>query len=102
MALQNLEMIVKHFKCANIGSFERNELEFDNFPKFDDNIDLFLHLCFVFSDFADLLNCFLVIEQSQIPKQFQLEILIDFKILFNRIFNFFPMSSIGSDHRLMF
>jgi hypothetical protein len=70
-------VVVEHLERADVAVFEGDELELDAFPEFDDGVDLFVHLGFVFGDFADLLDCVFVVEETKIPQKFEFEVVVD-------------------------
>ena len=101
MALEDLEVIIEHFQSAYITGLEGNELKLNHFPKLDNGVDLFVHLCLILGDFAYFFDSFLIIKETVVPEETKFKILIDLEFLFDCIFNFFPMSAIGSDHGVM-
>jgi hypothetical protein len=102
MAFQDFEVVVEHFQSAHVAVLQRDKFEQDNFPEFDDSVDLFLHLGFVLGNFAYLFDSLLVVEKSQKPEEFEFEVLIHNEVLFDCFFDFLPMTSIGGDHGVVF
>jgi hypothetical protein len=101
MTFQDFKVLIEHFQSRNVGTFQRNKFKLNNFPEFDNRIDLLFHLCFVFGNFTNFFNSLLVVEQSQVPQKIEFEIFIDVKLLFKSILDFGPVSLIRGNHGLM-
>jgi hypothetical protein len=101
MAFQDFEVFIEHFQGRNVGIFQWNKFKLDNFPEFDDTIDLLFHLSFVFGNLTQFFDGFLVIKKSQVPQEVEFKVFVDFELLLESVLDFGPVSLIGSDHGLV-
>ncbi|EFX59905.1 hypothetical protein DAPPUDRAFT_126305, partial [Daphnia pulex] len=52
-------------------------------------------------DLTNLLNGLFVVEDTIVPEEFELKVLVNFEVLLDSVFNFLPVPSVRSDHGVM-
>lgn len=102
MLFETFEVFFIELQRRHFGLLVFNQVELDGFPAFSDDLDLFLHLLFLFGRVSDIFHFVLELVKLQVPNGLNRQMLIDFEVFIDQLDHFAPVTAVRDDHRLVF